>query len=196
MDLEQTSHTLLCESIDSFSNQLSRLPTSTAAASQIMCETLLMDGRLFICGTAMTIPLTHLLSSALMNKLEHDRPSLPAINLSADLTLHASIAKDSHHSEIYSKQLRALGHEGDLCICFSTHGTEANIIQAIQTAHDKGMRVIVVYGGNDGHLHSLLQPSDIEIKIQSNSSSRILETMLVTINTVCALIEQQIFGVS
>jgi D-sedoheptulose 7-phosphate isomerase len=130
-----------------------------------------------------------------MNRHEHERPGLPAINLSSNISTITAISRDSNYNDIFSKQIRAIGQSKDTLVVLTEDGNCANAIQAIQAAHDKEMNIVALTGVDGGHLASLLQPEEVEIRITSNSGARIQEAHLLAINTICSLIDQQIFGV-
>ena len=195
MHPEDSARKIICESIDALTDILEALPLSVSDASQAMVNSLLNDGKIVICANGSSTPLASFLATSLMNRHEHERPGLPAINLSASASMITAISKDSNYNDVFSKQIRALGHSNDILLAFTEDGSCANIIQAIQAAHDKEMNVIVLSGKDGGHIASLQHPEDIEIRITSDSNARIKEGHLLAINTICSLIDQQIFGV-
>ncbi|MEO1926562.1 MAG: SIS domain-containing protein, partial [Gammaproteobacteria bacterium] len=114
--------------------------------------------------------------------------------LTTDTSTITSIANDYHFDEIFAKQIRALGQAGDILLVYSTSGHSANIISAIQTAHDKELTVIALTGKDGGKLSSVLNETDIEIRVPSNSTARIQEVHLLITHCFCDLIDQQLFG--
>ena len=91
-------------------------------------------------------------------------------------------------------QARALGQPGDVLLAISTSGNSANIIQAIQAAHDREMIVVAMTGRDGGGMASLLLPEDVEIRVPSNVTARIQEVHLLAIHCLCDLIDSQLFG--
>ena len=133
-------------------------------------------------------------SSELLNRFERERPSLPAIALTTDSSTITSIANDYSYNEIFSKQIRALGQPGDVLLAISTSGNSANIIQAIQAAHDREMIVVALTGRDGGDMASLLLPEDVEIRVPAKVTARIQEVHLLAIHCLCDLIDSQLFG--
>jgi len=195
MHPEDTARKIICDSIDSLTDILETLPQSVTAASQVMVNCLLNDGKVLVCANGNSAPLASFLTTSLMNRHEHERPGLPAINLSSNISTITAISRDSNYNDIFSKQIRAIGQSKDTLIVLTEDGNCANAIQAIQAAHDKEMKIVALTGVDGGHLSSLLQPEDVEVRITSNSGARIQEGHLLSINTICSLIDQQIFGV-
>ena len=95
---------------------------------------------------------------------------------------------------MFSKQIRALGQPGDVLLAISTSGNSANIIQAIQAAHDREMIVVAMTGRDGGGMASLLLPEDVEIRVPSLVTARIQEVHLLAIHCLCDLIDSQLFG--
>ena len=93
-----------------------------------------------------------------------------------------------------AQQIRALGQPGDVLLAISTSGNSANVIQAIQAAHDREMLVVALTGRDGGGMASLLLPEDVEIRVPAKVTARIQEVHLLTIHCLCDLIDSQLFG--
>ena len=90
--------------------------------------------------------------------------------------------------------IKALGGHGDVLLAISTSGNSANVIQAIQAAHDREMFVVALTGRDGGGMASLLLPEDVEIRVPSKVTARIQEVHLLAIHCLCDLIDSQLFG--
>lgn len=186
----------LCEAIDASAQNLEQVAAQIEIACATITETLLNDRKLIICGNGYSAPMASLLTTCLMHQQEFERPSLPAINISIDSTVISAIAKDGNYHQTYAKQIRALGHEGDTLIALSIDGNCSNIVQAIQTAHDKNIKVVTIIGQEGGKISALKQHYDVEIMLYTHSVARSLEVQLLTVNTLCHQIESQLFGMA
>lgn len=171
------------------------LPSLICAASEKMVQCLLTDGKVLACGNGGSANLAQQLSSKMLNRFERERPSLPAIALSTDSSTITSISNDYSYNEIFSKQIRAIGHEGDILLVISSSGNSASILQAVQAAHDRDMQVIALTGKDGGDCARLMQSEDVEIRVPSTSTPRVQESHLAIIHILCDLIDRQIFGV-
>jgi D-sedoheptulose 7-phosphate isomerase len=163
-------------------------------ASTILVECLLNGHKLLICGNGPSAALAQLFTNNLINRFERERPSLPAITLGCDLTNVTSIAYESSFNEIFAKEIRALGNAGDTLVILSSSGNPSNLLQAIQAAHERGMRVVTLSGRNGGNLSSLLDTDDKELLVPIDSRSRIHEIHLLILFCLCDLIDEQLFG--
>ncbi|MFE8072782.1 SIS domain-containing protein [Marinobacteraceae bacterium S3BR75-40.1] len=164
------------------------------AAGQALVDALLSDGRILACGTGTTNTLAQYFCTCLLNRYEHDRPGLPAINLGSDATTFAALCKDNRFNDTFSRPIRALGKATDVLLLLADDGQKANLIQAIQAAHDRGMRIIAVTREAEQDIHALLHPEDVEIVLPEASTGIISEVMLVTLNTLCGVVEHMLFG--
>ncbi len=109
MHPEDSARKIICESIDSLTDILEELPLSVSNASQLMVNSLLSDGKIVICANGSSTPLASFFTSSLMTRHEHERPGLPAIDISSNAPLITSISKESNYNDIFSIQIRALG---------------------------------------------------------------------------------------
>ena len=130
----------------------------------------------------------------LLNRFEHDRPALPAINLGADATTYSAICRDNRFNDTFSRQVRAIGKANDLLLVIVDDGHKANLIQAIQAAHDREMNVVVLSGKEKTDITSLLHPEDHEIALDNLSPTAATPILLVIINALCGLIDEKLFG--
>ena len=131
-------------------------------AGELLLSCLMSENKILCCGNGGSAALAQHFSSLLMNQFRHERPGLPAICLSADGSALTGIAHDDQFNEVFSKQIRALGQPGDLLLILSNDGRAANLVQAIQAAHDRDMLVIALTGGTNDNIHSLLLPDEVE----------------------------------
>ena len=193
MDMQHRIRQLFQASIETKQQALEVLPPYIEQASLVMVNALLNEGKILSCGNGGSAGDAQHFSSELLNRFERERPSLPAVALTTDSSTITSIANDYSYNEV-SKQIRALGQPGDVLLAISTSGNSANVIQAIQAAHDREMLVVALTGRDGGGMASLLLPEDVEIRVPSKITARIQEVHLLAIHCLCDLIDRQLFG--
>ncbi|MBL1263174.1 D-sedoheptulose-7-phosphate isomerase [Methylomicrobium sp. RS1] len=163
-------------------------------ASQRLVHALLNDKKIIACGNGGSANNAQLLVASLINRYERDRPSLPAIALGTGMTMLTAIANDMQYDDIFAKPLRALGQSGDILVVYTIGGHSANILKAVNSAHDKDISVIALTGQEGGSIAPLLHENDLELRVPSNSAAHVLETHLMITHCLCDLIDYQIFG--
>lgn len=184
----------LCEAIDAAAANVEIISNHLKPACEAIVNTLLSDRKLIVCANGYSAPIANLLTTCLMHQQEFERPSLPAVNISIDSTTISAIAKDGNYHDVYAKQLRAIGNEGDTMLALSIDGDCSNIVQAIQIAHERGIGIITVIGSNEGKMSAVKQEGDIEIMLSASSVARATEAQLFAINAMCHQVETQLFG--
>lgn len=170
------------------------LAAPIAQAAEMMVQAFLNGHKILSCGNGGSAADAQHFASEMLNRFEAERPSLPAFALTTDSSTITSIANDYSYNEIFSKQIRALGQEGDVLLAISTSGNSINVLQAIEAAHDRGMQTIALTGRDGGTLRTLLHPNDLEICVATHAIARIQETHLLIIHCICDLIDYQLFG--
>jgi D-sedoheptulose 7-phosphate isomerase len=151
-------------------------------------------GKVLSCGNGGSAGDAQHFSSEMLNRFEMERPGLPAIALTTDSSAITSIANDYSYSMIFSKQVTALGHAGDVLLAISTSGNSDNINMAIDAAHEREMNIIALSGKSGGSMAERLSLNDIEIRIPSESTARIQEAHLLVIHCLCDLVDHQLMG--
>ena len=166
-----------------------------AAAAERMVQCLRADGKILACGNGGSAADSQHFAAELLNRFEMERPGLAAIALTTDTSTLTSIANDYDFEQIFSKQVRALGHKNDLLLAISTSGNSKNVLAAIVAAHENGMSVVALTGRNGGRMAEALQPSDIHICVPAQSTARIQEVHLLTLHCLCDAIDCLLLGV-
>lgn len=164
------------------------LPDHIMHASQAMVATLLNGNKILCCGNGGSASNAQQFASCLLNRFETERPSLPAMALTADTSTLTAIANDYNYSEIFSKQVRALGQPGDILLAISTSGNSQDILKAMEAAVSRDMTIIALTGMDGGVMAGLLGESDVEIRIPSHRVARIQEVHLLTLHCICDLV--------
>lgn len=155
---------------------------------------LLNDRKILLCGSGGSAANCLHFSAAMMNHFEVERPSLPVIALSSDLSIITAIANENQYEQVFARQIHALGQEGDVLLALTTSGNNTSILQAINAANDRGMDTIALNGRDGGVLANHLGPEDIELRAAADTAALIRETHLFILHCFCDLIEHSLFG--
>ncbi len=182
------------DSIQTKINSADALINIIAEASEEMVQALLEGHKILSCGNGGSACEALHFSSQMLNRFKQERPGLPAIALNADIPTMTAIANDYHFTDVFAKQVRAIGQQGDLLLAITTSGNSSNIVNAIKAAHDKNMGVIALTGQDGGKILDHLYEKDIEIRIPSYDTARIQEAHLLIIHCMCDIIDYRLFG--
>lgn len=165
-----------------------------ATAAQMITQCLLGGGKILSCGNGGSAGDAQHFSSEMLNRFEMERPGLPAVALTTDSSTLTSIANDYSYDQVFSRQVNALGQQGDILLAISTSGNSTNVNRAIEAAHEREMQVIALSGKQGGDMAPLLTADDVEIRVPSDSTARIQEVHLLAIHCICDLIDHQLLG--
>ncbi len=169
------------------------LPEQITKAAMVMIQCLLNGNKILCCGNGGASANAQHFASCLLNRFETERPSLPALAISADSVTLTAVATDYDYEHIFSKQVRAFGQAGDVLLAISTCGNSKDILKAMEAAVTRDMTIIALTGKDGGIMAGLLGEQDVEIRIPSLRVARIQEVHLITLNTLCDLIDQHLF---
>lgn len=169
------------------------LPDAISRAATALVQSLLGGNKILCCGNGTCAANAQHFAASMLNRFETERPSLPAIALSADNVVLTAISNDRLHNEMYAKQVRALGQAGDVLLVISTHGNSTDIVKAVEAAVTRDMTIVALTGYDGGELAGLLGQQDVEIRIPSHRSARIQEMHMLAINCLCELIDNALF---
>jgi D-sedoheptulose 7-phosphate isomerase len=189
-------HQLFEESIATKNASKAAIAADIANAADVLTHCLLSGHKIMSCGNGGSAADAQHFSSEMLNRFEMERPSLPAIALTTDSSTITSIANDYNFDQVFAKQVRGLGQPGDVLLAITTSGNSANVIEAIKSAHEKGVHVIVLTGQDGGKTSDLLTENDIRICVPANSTARIQEVHLLTIHCLCDLVDRQLLGIN
>jgi D-sedoheptulose 7-phosphate isomerase len=168
-------------------------PIADAAERMVQC--LRGDGKILACGNGGSAADSQHFSAELLNRFEMERPGLAAIALTTDTSTLTSIGNDYDFEQIFSKQVRALGHKNDVLLAITTSGNSKNVLSAVAAAHENGMSVVALTGRNGGAMVEALQSTDIHVCVPAQSTARIQEVHLLTLHCLCDAIDCLLLGV-
>jgi phosphoheptose isomerase len=180
-------------SVNNLLNAIEPLSPALAIAGDTMANALLNDQRLFCAGLGTAQLLASRFSTTLLNRFQHDRPSLPVFNLTGDAILLNAIITDHGINDTIAKPLHSLGQQNDMVVLFACDPGINGLLQAIQAAHDRDMSVILIGTHQHQECRSLLQSSDMDIYIDADHPARALELLLFCSHSLCDLIEKKLF---
>ncbi len=130
------------------------------------------------------------LAAEFVNRFVIERPPLPAIALTTDSSIITSIGNDYDFSEVFSKQIRAIGQAGDIAWGISTSGNSANVLKGLEVAKKIGL-VTIAFTGKDGG--NIAKIADLSINVSSSVTARIQEAHITAGHAICDLVDIKLF---
>jgi D-sedoheptulose 7-phosphate isomerase len=157
---------------------------------KLVSQTFEAGNKLFFFGNGGSAADAQHIVAEFVNRYIMDRPPLPAIALTTDTSILTSVSNDMAFIDIFSRQIKALGKEGDVAVGISTSGNSANVAKAFEVAKEMGMKTVALTGNDGGMLAKL---ADIALIVSSSSTPRIQETHILVGHLLCEMVEHQLF---
>ena len=176
-------------------NAVDTMAAPIAAAIETMTECLLAGGKIMACGNGGSAGDAQHFAAELIGRFEAERQELAALALTTDSSILTAVANDYSFAQVFAKQVRGLGHAGDVLLAISTSGNSGNVIEAIKAAHEHEIRVIALTGKGGGQICELLRDADIHLCVPAERTARIQETHLLVIHCLCDGIDALLLGV-
>jgi D-sedoheptulose 7-phosphate isomerase len=175
-------------------NAVEAMAAPVAAAIETLTECLLAGGKILACGNGGSAADAQHFAAELIGRFEAERQELAALALTTDSSILTAVANDYSFNQVFAKQVRGLGHAGDVLLAISTSGNSGNVIEAIKAAHDQGLRVIALTGKGGGRIGEMLADADIHLCVPAERTARIQETHLLVIHCLCDGIDALLLG--
>jgi D-sedoheptulose 7-phosphate isomerase len=159
---------------------------------ETVAERLVAGNQLLFFGNGGSAADAQHLAAEFVNRFMLERPPLPAIALTTDTSILTSIANDYGYVEVFAKQVKALGREGDVAFALSTSGNSPNVLRAVEVCKKKGIITVALTGGDGGKLGRMV---DHHLCVSSTKlTPRIQETHALIGHVICELVDSKLFG--
>ena len=129
-----------------------------------------------------------------VNRFLLNRRPLPAVALSTDTSVLTSIGNDFSYDMVFTKQVQALGIQGDMALGITTSGISPNVVQALAEARKQGLTTVALTGGTITPKDGVQPHCDMVLNVPSNYTPRIQEAHLWIEHLVCEIVEKMMFG--
>jgi len=159
--------------------------------SNVICTALKSGNKLLIYGNGGSAADAQHIAAEFIGRFQHERPPLAAIALTTDTSVLTSLGNDYGYSEIFVRQLRALGRSGDISVAISTSGNSANVAQVTPVAREMGMITVGLTGGDGGLLGAQVQ---YNLCVPHKSTARVQEIHIMIGHILCELVDEHMKG--
>lgn len=176
------------EILDQFISDDSNL-RNIEQAGNILVEAIRAGGKVISCGNGGSMSDAMHFAEELSGRYRNDRPAYPAIAIS-DPSHLSCVANDYGYAFVFSRMVEAIGSKGDVLFAISTSGNSENVLNAIEAAKKKGMRVIGLSGKDGGKMAGLC---DVEIRApKSEYADRAQEIHIKVIHSLIDFVESRL----
>ena len=192
--LEQRIEQQFIDSADLKYQSAQILSKPVAAAVHAILASVTSGNKVLACGNGGSAADAQHFAAEFVGRYERERPELGAIALTTDSSIITAIANDYDFSVIFSKQVRALGVAGDVLLAISTSGNSANVLAAVEAAHEREMTVVALTGRGGGKMNQALRDTDVHICVPHERTARIQEVHSLVIHCICDGVDTQLLG--
>ncbi|MES2799845.1 MAG: D-sedoheptulose 7-phosphate isomerase [Bacteroidota bacterium] len=173
------------EVLQKFNNSTNHSLIKTAG--ELMVTSLQNKGKIISCGNGGSMCDAMHFAEELSGRYRDDRKALAALSIS-DPSHLSCVGNDYGFDAVFSRYVEAVGQEGDVLLAISTSGNSKNVINAIEAAKAKGMKIVGLTGKDGGHMASLC---DVEIRApHTKYADRAQEIHIKVIHTLIDFIEK------
>ena len=175
------------EILDLFSTEQNMQKISDAI--EILSASLSQGGKVISCGNGGSMCDAMHFAEELSGRFRNDRKGLAALSIS-DPSHISCVANDYGYEYVFSRFVESVGKKDDVLLGISTSGNSENVIKAVKTAKEKGIKTIVLTGKTGGKLAHL---ADLEIRApQSEYADRAQEIHIKVIHAFIDGIERSL----
>lgn len=165
-----------------------------ARAVELMTGALAADRKILLCGNGGSAADSQHMAAELVGRFERERPELAAIALTTDSSILTAVGNDYGYDQVFARQVRALGRDGDVLVAISTSGNSMSVLNAVQAAQERGLAVVALTGRDGGQLGRMLREHDIHLCAPHERTARIQELHLLMIHCLCDGIDASLLG--
>jgi len=192
MTSRMTSH--FDDAIDTFKASAQALSAPLSHAVDLLFGALANNNKILACGNGGSAADAQHFIAELVGRFERDRLPLAGIALNTDTSILTAVGNDYGFENIFERQVTALGQPGDVLLAISTSGNSANVLRAVEAAHDREMAVIALSGKGGGKLNDLLYETDIHLCVPHDRTMRIQEVHILLLHALCDGIDALLLG--
>jgi D-sedoheptulose 7-phosphate isomerase len=165
------------------------LESQIAKASDLIADCLRSGKKVLACGNGGSAADAADFCTELACRFIEDRRPYPAMNLSQGGSLITATGNDYGFEEIFARQVRAFGNDGDVLIAITTSGKSKNIRRALEEARNRKLNTIALLGRDGGSTAGM---ADVDLIVKGDSTARIQEAHKFILHVVCEICEARL----
>jgi D-sedoheptulose 7-phosphate isomerase len=161
--------------------------------AQVLIDSLNQGGTVFWCGNGGSASDAQHLAAELIGRFRLNREPLRSIALNTDTSVMTATANDFGYENVFSRQISALGREGDVLVGISTSGQSPSVLNALSIAKSKKLKTVLFTG--NGEVPKYLD-LDISLRVPTDQTSHIQEAHIATGQLICGIVENHFFAIN
>jgi|HubBroStandDraft_4_1064222.scaffolds.fasta_scaffold21631_4 D-sedoheptulose 7-phosphate isomerase len=170
--------------------QKTEIVSLVAKVSELLIDAFRAGNKVILFGNGGSAADAQHIAAEFVGRFAFNRPALPALALSVNTSCVTAIGNDYGFDLVFSRQLEALAHRGDVAIGISTSGRSPNVLRAMTTAKYMGLHTVGLTGSEG---NELVNAVDHCICVPSKETPRIQECHILIGHIISELVEQTIF---
>ncbi len=169
--------------------RLSLLAEEIESAGRRLADAVAAHGKVLICGNGGSAADAQHFAAELVGRFERERRPWPAIALTTDTSILTAVGNDYGFAEVFSRQVQALGHAGDVFIGVSTSGNSENVLRAVDVARGQGLTTLGLLGGDGGRLKDAVECA---IVVEGSRTAHIQEVHILILHFWAGMMEARL----
>ena len=150
-------------------------------------------GKLLIAGNGGSAADAQHIAGEFLSRLRFDRNPLPAIALTTDTSVLTAVGNDYGYEQVFERQIRGLGRQGDVFIGISTSGRSPNVLAALDAARKLGITTIGFTGTAHG-ANAMRALCDIVLAAPTDDTPLIQQIHITAAHAICEVVERDLFA--
>lgn len=160
------------------------------AAVNCMVNSIKSGHKIILAGNGGSAADAQHFAGEIVGRFMMERKSIPALSLCVDPSVMTCIGNDYGYGMVFARQIEGIGQAGDVFVAISTSGNSENIINAIEAAKEKQIKIVGFLGKGGGKIKDMC---DYALVVPSDETPRIQEIHTFTVHLMCERIEQKVF---
>jgi D-sedoheptulose 7-phosphate isomerase len=163
------------------------VPGPVLEAAETIVHALKDQRKLLLFGNGGSAADAQHVAAEFIGRFQRERNALAAVALTADSSIVTAVGNDYGFDLVFTRQIEALGREGDVALGISTSGRSTNVVQALKAARRRQLTAIALTGRDGGPVGAA---ADIHINVPSDSTARVQEVHRTLLHVICDLVER------
>ncbi len=145
-------------------------------------------GKLLLMGNGGSAADAQHIAAEFVGRYKKERRPVAALALTVDTSILTCVGNDYGYDNVFSRQVEALAHKGDVVIGISTSGNSENVIRGVDKAREIGAKTIGLLGHQGGKLKDKV---DLAIVVPSKNTARIQEAHITIGHIICEILDEE-----